>query len=103
MWSLAQTPAPAAAAACGAPACTITWSATISPGAAGATPTYTMPDLSGLPGWNKALQLVAGMKVNADGVVTAMTSSAGAPDFPPNPPAAGTKRVFAHSKFTVTP
>jgi len=60
-----------------------------------------MPDLSHLPGWSKALQLVAGTM--ATGEVTAMTSSAGAPDFPPKSPVAGTKRVFAHSTFTVTP
>jgi hypothetical protein len=64
-------------------------------------PSYTMPDLSHLPGWSQALQFVAGTM--ATGGVTAMTSSAGAMDFPPSPPAAGTKRVFAHSTFTVTP
>ena len=98
-WSLAQTPS---AAACGdTPACTITWTASVSPGAAGAMPSYTMPDLSQLPGWSKALQLVAGTM--ATGGITAMTSSAGAMDFLPKPPAAGTKRVFAHSTFTITP
>ncbi len=98
-WTLAQTPP---AAGCGGAAnCTITWTASVSPGAAGAMPSYTMPDLSQLPGWSPALQLVAGTM--ATGEVTAMTSSAGAMDFPPQPPVAGTKRVFAHSTFTVTP
>lgn len=97
-WTLAQTPP---VAGCGGSACTITWAAWVSPGALGAMPSYTMPDLSHLPGWSQALQLVAGTM--ATGNVTAMTSSAGAMDFPPTPPAAGTKRVFAHSTFTVTP
>ncbi len=97
-WTLAQTPP---AAGCGGSACTITWIAWVSPGAAGATPSYTMPDLSHLPGWSQALQFVAGTMATGD--VTAMTSSAGAMDFPPNPPPAGTQRVFTHSTFTVTP
>lgn len=91
-WTLAQTPP---AAGCGGANCTITWTALVSPGAVGAMPSYTMPDLSNLQGWSKAFQLVAGTM--ATGEVTAMTSSAGAMDFPPRPPAAGTKRVFAHS------
>jgi hypothetical protein len=98
-WSLTQ--APPAAGCGGFPACTITWTASVSPGAVGAMPSYTMPDLSGLPGWSKTLQFVTGTM--ATGAVTAMTSSAGAPDFPPNPPVAGTRRVFAHSTFTITP
>jgi hypothetical protein len=97
-WTLAQTPP---AAGCGGSACTITWTAWISPGAAGAMPSYKMPDLSQLPGWSQALQFVAGTM--ATGEVTAMTSSAGAMDFPPPPPPAGTQRLFAHSTFTVTP
>lgn len=98
-WSLTQTPP---AAGCGGfPACTITWTASVSAGAAGAMPSYTMPDLSGLQGWSKTLQLVPGTVAN--GAVTAMTSSAGATDFPTSPPVAGTKRVFAHSTFTITP
>lgn len=97
-WTLAQTPP---TAGCGGSACTITWTASISPGAAGAMPSYTMPDLSHLPGWSQALQLIAGTMATGD--VTAMTSSAGAMDFPPQPPVAGTNRVFAHSTFTVTP
>lgn len=99
MWSLAQTPP---AAGCGgSAACTITWTASVSPGAVGAMPSYTMPDLSRLPGWSTALQLVTGTM--ATGTVTAMTSTAGAQDFPPRPPVAGTKRAFAHSTFTVMP
>jgi hypothetical protein len=97
-WTLAQTPP---AAGCGGSACTITWTASVSPGAVGAMPSYTMPDLSHLPGWSQALQFVAGTMATGD--VTAMTSSAGAIDFPPRRPAAGTQRVFAHSTFTVTP
>lgn len=97
-WTLTQTPP---AAGCGGANCTITWTASVSPGAVGAMPSYTMPDLSQLPGWSKGLQLVAGTM--ATGEVTAMTSSAGAMDFPPKPPVTGTNRVFAHSTFTVTP
>jgi hypothetical protein len=97
-WTLAQTPP---AAGCGGSACSITWTASVSPGAAGAMPSYTMPDLSNLPGWSQALQFVAGTMATGD--VTAMTSNAGAMDFPPQPPVAGTQRVFAHSTFTVTP
>jgi hypothetical protein len=98
-WTLAQTPP--AAGCSGSANCTIRWTAWVSPGAAGTMPSYTMPDLSRLSAWSKALQLVAGTMATGD--VTAMTSSAGAMDFPPRPPAAGTKRVFAHSTFAVTP
>jgi hypothetical protein len=98
-WFLTQTPA--AAGCSGSPACTITWTALLSPGAVGAMPSYTMPDLSQLPGWSQELGFVAGTM--ATGEVSAMTSSAGAMDFPPRPPVAGTQRVFAHSTFTATP
>jgi hypothetical protein len=98
-WTLAQT-LPAAGCS-SASSCTIRWTARVSPGAVGAMPSYTMPVLSQLTGWSKALQFVTGTM--ATGEVTAMTSSAGAQDFPPRPPLAGTKRVFAHSTFTVTP
>jgi hypothetical protein len=97
-WTLEQ--GPAAAGCAGATSCT-TWTAWLSPGVVGSMPSYTMPDLSHLQGWSTALQLVGGAKLT--GQVTAMTSSAGAPDFPPRPPAAGTTRVFAHSEFTLTP
>jgi hypothetical protein len=98
-WTLAQTPP--ADRCSSSPSCTITWTASVSPGALGAMPSYTMPDLSRLAGWSAALQLVAGTP--ATGEVTAMTSTAGAIDFPPKPPVAGTSRVFAHSTFAVTP
>lgn len=97
-WTLAQ--GPAAAGCAGATSCT-TWTAWLSPGVVGATPSHTMPDLSHLPGWSTALQFVGAARMN--GQVTAMTSSAGATDFPPRPPAAGTSRTFAHSEFTLTP
>ena len=74
----------------------------MAPGVIGMMPTYTMPDLSALTGWNAALQLVPG--VLAGGSVSAQTSSAGAADFPPPaPPADGTLRVFVRSDYTVTP
>jgi hypothetical protein len=104
-WTLSQTPP---AASCnGSALCTIMWTAWISPGAAGATPSYAMPDLSQLQGWNTALQFVTvtgtGTGSMATGEVSAMTSSAGAMDFPPSPPVVGTKRVFAHATFAVKP
>lgn len=90
--------------ACGAGggSCTVTWSATVSAAAAGATPSVAMPDLSMLAGWDHALELVAGTAVN--GSVTAATSSAGAGDFPPATPAqAGTQRVLVSAIWTATP
>ncbi|HET9989868.1 MAG TPA: hypothetical protein VFQ65_15155 [Kofleriaceae bacterium] len=81
--------------------CTIVWSALLSAGVIGDQGTYTMPDLSALPGWNPALQMVAGSKVG--GGVQAMTSTA-AGDFPALlPPTVGTKRTFATGEFSVTP
>jgi len=99
VWTLAQTPP--GASCMGFTNCTITWTAALSPGAIGASPSYTMPDLSHLPGWSKAFRFVGG--TTATGEVTAITSSAGATDFPIGQPAAGTDRVFAHSLFSVTP
>ena len=81
--------------------CTIVWTAQLSAGVIGDQGTYTMPDLSMLTGWNPALQMVAGTRIN--GGVQAMTSSA-AGDFPAVvPPAVGTKRTFATGLFGVTP
>ena len=59
-----------------------------------------MPDLSALAGWNDAFELGTAPIV---GSVTAMTSSAGASDFPTGIPAAGTDRVFVRSDYGVTP
>ena len=81
--------------------CTITWTAQLSAGVIGDQGTYTMPDLSGLAGWNTALQMVAGTRIG--GGVQAMTSSATG-DFPALvPPAVGTKRTFATGEFSVMP
>ncbi len=88
---------------CGSPtACSITWTAVLSPGVIGMSPSYTMPDLSMLAGWPAGLAFVSGTMVT--GTVGATTSTAGATDFPQIlPPAAGTQRVTVRSDFTVTP
>lgn len=99
-WTLAQT-IPATGCTAGTSCTTTTWTAWLSPGAAGAMPSYTMPDLSHLQGWSTDLPFAPNAKVT--GQVSAMTSTAGAQDFPPRPPVAGTKRVFAHSEITFTP
>ena len=85
----------------GGSACTIVWTAYLSPGVTGAMPGYRMPDLSGITGWKQAFEIVSGAQVV--GSVTAQTSSAGAGDFPPALPADGTKRVFVRSDYGVTP
>jgi hypothetical protein len=85
----------------GGPACTIAWTAYLSPGVTGSMPGYVMPDLADVVGWKQAYALVAGAQVL--GGVTAQTSSAGAGDFPPGIPADGTKRVFVRSEFGLTP
>ncbi|NVB85193.1 MAG: hypothetical protein HOV81_42900 [Kofleriaceae bacterium] len=88
--------------ACGNTSCTIAWSAYLSPGVLGTMPAYRMPDLSALPGWKAAFQLVSGAQVV--GGVTALTSSAGTADFPTvTPPANGTERAFVRTDFAVTP
>lgn len=82
-------------------ACTIVWSAYLSPGVTGSMPGYQMPDLAGLAGWKQAFALVGGAQVV--GSVTAQTSSAGAGDFPPGTPAQGTERQFVRTDYAVTP
>jgi hypothetical protein len=99
VWNATQRPP---VAQCGGPtACAIVWAAALSPGVTGASPAYQMPDLSSLAGWNASLQLVTGTLV--DGGAEAMTSTAGAMDFPAGTPAAGTQRTFVRSAYTVTP
>lgn len=98
-WTAAQTPSQQQ---CGNAPCTIVWSALLSPGVTGNSPGYQMPDLSALTGWSANLAFVTGTTVT--GYAEAVTSSAGASDFPPvTPPAAGTQRSYARSDFTVTP
>lgn len=82
-------------------ACTIAWSALLSPGVTGAQPGYRVPDLSQVTGFSPAYGLVGGAQVL--GNVTAQTSSAGAGDFPPGIPANGTTRAFVRTDFAVTP
>jgi hypothetical protein len=100
VWSTTQN---TTAAECGGTtACTLTWSALISPGAAGMMPTFQMPDLSGLAGWAATLQPISAVMMT--GFAAALTSSIGASDFPYASPApAGTQRTIVRSDFTVTP
>ncbi len=84
----------------GSTACTVVWNALVSPGVTGMQPGFRMPDLSTVTGWKSEFQLVPNVAVT--GGVTAQTSSAGAGDFPPPPPANGTKRTFARSDFSVS-
>jgi hypothetical protein len=100
LWSVTQN---TTAQECGGTtACTLTWSALISPGAAGMMPGFQMPDLSALAGWAATLQPLGGVTLN--GFASALTSSLGATDFPYASPApAGTQRTIARSDFTVTP
>jgi hypothetical protein len=80
---------------------TIVWSAQLSPAVVGDAGSFTMPDLSGLVGWNAALQMVAGTRIG--GGVQAMTST-GTNDFPPLvPPSVGTERTFSTGEFSVMP
>jgi hypothetical protein len=65
-------------------------------------PLYRMPDLSALAGWKTAFQLVPFTQIV--GSVTAVTSSAGAADFPTaTPPAIGTQRTLARTDFATFP
>jgi hypothetical protein len=82
-------------------ACTIVWTSYVSPGVTGTMPGFRMPNLASAGGWKSAFELSSSAQIV--GGVTAMTSSAGAGDFPPAPPADGTKRTFVRSDFSVTP
>jgi hypothetical protein len=95
MWTASQQ------ASCGNLPCTRTWSAYLSPGVSGDTPGYRMPDLAALAGWKADFQFVSGTPVA--GSVTAVTSTAGATDFPTGIPANGTKRAFVRSDYGLTP
>jgi hypothetical protein len=85
---------------CGNTACTTVWSAYLSPGVTGAMPAFRMPDLSALTGWKDAFHFASGSIV---GSVTAITSTAGAGDFPTGIPAKGTDRAFVRSDYAVSP
>jgi len=97
-WTAAQM---LSGAACGnnEAACTITW--TSLDGVTASAGMYEMPDLSALPGWTSAFELAPGTLVT--GTVQAITSSAGATDYPPGNPVVGTQRTFARSAWSVTP
>lgn len=96
IWSATQqTP-------CSGGSCTTVWNAYLSPGVTGAMPAYRMPDLSGLAGWDSDFVIASGAQTV--GNVTAVTSSAGAADFPTTGiPAAGTDRVFVRADYALTP
>ena len=100
VWNGNQGPTPQQ---CGtASGCVINWTAVLSPGVTGSSPGYTMPDFSGLAGWDNSLAFVTGTTVT--GYAEAGISSGGASDFPPvTPPPAGTQRTYVRSAFTVTP
>jgi hypothetical protein len=84
------------ATACGGTGCFVSWDAFVSPGAAGTSPQFQLPDLSAVAGWDSRLALQTGAMAGV--LVGAGTSSAGASDFPPVlAPAAGTVRTHAHN------
>jgi hypothetical protein len=98
-WNSTQQLSPQQCA--GNTACTIAWTSYVSPGVSGTMPGFVMPDLAGVMGWKPAFELSGSAQVV--GGVTAVTSSAGAGDFPPGIPVDGTKRAFVRSDFSVTP
>jgi hypothetical protein len=76
------------------------WIANISPGAAGAAPSYTMPDLSALPGWDASAEIPSG---DVEIVVSAYRSTVGTNDLPFQRWApVGTKRTNAHQYVVMT-
>jgi hypothetical protein len=89
--------------------CTVFWNTQESVGYVGTSPTDQVPDLTALAGWDARLQFLTGASVT--GSVTAMTSSAGTPDFPSatllfpgtSRAAAGTSRTFGLASWSVTP
>jgi hypothetical protein len=100
-WSASQS---LSGSACGGNGgnCSVIWTAALSPGAVGTSPTTEMPDLSALTGWDMKFQMQTG--TNVTGSVRAATSSKGASDFPvTDPAAAGTQRTFVSSTWTATP
>lgn len=99
-WSATQA---LTGAGCGAGGgnCSVIWTARLSAGSAGTSPSTQMPDLSMLTGWDAKFQMQPG--TNVTGSVRAATSSAGESDFPiKDPAAAGTQRTFVTSTWTAT-
>ena len=101
-WSATQT-LPSNQCGVGATqACTLIWGAQQSPAVAGVSPTFTIPDLSGLAGWDARLQFQTGTTIS--GTETAATSSLGTADFPLVSQAAiGTHRTTASTTWSVMP
>jgi len=85
---------------CSNASCTTVWTAYLSPGVTGMSPSYRMPDLSTVTGWKPELGFAP---ADIGGSVTAIRSTAGATDFPTGIPAHGTQRVFVRTDFDVTP
>jgi hypothetical protein len=84
----------------GSATCAIVWTAYLSPGVLGAQPAFRMPDLSTLTSWKSEYEFANNA---VGGSVTAITSTAGAMDFPTAVPAAGTQRSFVRTDFDVAP
>lgn len=80
--------------------CAVVWTAYLSPGVTGMSPSYRMPDLSPVTGWKTDYAFAS---AGIEGSVTAISSTAGATDFPTGIPASGTQRVFVRTDFDVTP
>jgi hypothetical protein len=80
--------------------CPLAWTAQLSPGVTGMSPSYRAPDLSTVTGWKADYNFASAA---IQGSVTAIRSTAGATDFPTGIPAAGTQRVFVRDDFDVTP
>jgi len=81
--------------------CSTVWTSFLSPGVVGTMPAYRMPDFAMVPGWKDAYAFAS-----SDGIVgsvTAITSTAGAGDFPTGVPANGTDRTFVRSDFVASP
>jgi hypothetical protein len=80
----------------------VTWTALLSPGYLGTTPSFQAPDLSEISGFASTTAF-AGLGSNVDVEVFAFGSSIGAQDFPfANPAANGTARERAAGTATVT-
>jgi hypothetical protein len=84
----------------GSTTCAVTWTAYLSPGVTGMSPSYRAPDLSTVTGWKAEYDFAA---VPIGGSITAIRSTAGPGDFPTGIPAAGTQRVFVRTDFDLDP
>lgn len=77
------------------------WQGTLGGAYAATSPEFVIPDMSGLAGWS---EYILRSTYQSSGFVQAVTSTAGATDFPPAYPApAGTDRVFARGHVLAPP